>query len=192
MTPAALEGRIDSLPPAKLPALLKSLLVSRPEVHATFHNLSNEILDSEAERKRSLPTANFSSLVSNCEQHINIKYKRLKPSKQFDRLGDIGEVITDAVNDILRTCREDVRSDTQSSGFIALVEIVTVILRCEHHEIKKGLLRDMYDVTAPMKTLFDGMDDANKAAHKDKIRGLAADLSAYGIEDLSTYLDGSD
>lgn len=130
----------------------------------------------------------FSELVERCEEELNSKYARLRPSQQFNIVGDVSMAISEAVSEIQQGCEEDKRACTQLSGLTALVQIVRDMLECPHNEIRKGLMHDIDSIGDTIGGIFEGMPDEDKAAQLAEIQKLAQELSGYGIESLSENL----
>lgn len=170
MGPAAVQQRIHSLPAAELPTLLENLLASHPEAHATFDNLSSEIIY----RTRQLPPADFGELVAECQEQIRL----VGPRQEFEAVADTVSFILETVDEIEQVCEEDKRSRTQIGAIRALVRIANEMLT------RRGLITDTDGVAQAIIRIYGRLSGAETTLERDGIKRLCKAMSEWGVETL--------
>ncbi|WWD03379.1 hypothetical protein V865_001431 [Kwoniella europaea PYCC6329] len=145
--------------PHQLRYILASILPSHPYALQDFLAHHQAYLSSIEDQRRKAPPKDFDYLSKSCWKELNVNHRTLRPSQQFEIIGDISEVIENAIATILKGYKESPRVETKLSALETLRKIGKSIILCDEGEIRKGVMND----TTPsvlddaMVEILDGM-----------------------------------
>ena len=200
---AYLASRIGRVEAGHLPRILAAVFGAHPSAGTTFLAKLDEYEQHVEEREPSEAETSseeedeisFDYLVQEVEYVMNDKYKRLRPSQQFDRGSDILDDICSPIQQIKDEC-EGAYYGTKRNGINALIGIQNAIMDSRHGEMTKMMTGPegcTYELYEAMKAIVMELDEGE--ANRFMEEGHLADLSdleelmqGYGIEDVTEVL----
>ncbi|WVW84138.1 hypothetical protein I302_106167 [Kwoniella bestiolae CBS 10118] len=196
-----LNHALTTLPPPQLTQILQIVLPHHPHALADFLTHHQAYLSSLEDARRKAPPKDFDHLSKSVWKELNITHRKLRPSQQFEVIGDIQEVIEDAIKTILRGCKDSPRVETKLSALETLRKIGKSMILCDEGEIRKGIIHYTPSVLADaMVEILHGMDEGEMDRLEETetpggIRWLESQYGRYGVNVFGAVLyvlDGDD
>ncbi|KAF4632085.1 hypothetical protein G7Y89_g6045 [Cudoniella acicularis] len=163
----ALWDMISSLPPLTTSTILWQICAQDPKLAELVKTAHDSHLAEEASK----PPENFDNYSKDCWHTLNMKYKRMSSSKQYNMMGDIVAVLDRSREAIMDKAGPDTRWETRRNALDILRKISKSIMLCEEQQIRHELMKDGYALQQfadSMLELTNGMTEEEKDRYKDE------------------------
>ncbi|KAH8669619.1 hypothetical protein BGZ60DRAFT_407925 [Tricladium varicosporioides] len=196
----AIWDMISALPSLTTSTILWQICLQDPKYAAMVKTAHDAHL---AELRAKTPK-NFDSYSKDCWHTLNMKYRRISSSKQYNMMGDIIGVLDRSRETIMKKAGPEMRWETRRNALETLRKICKSIMLCDEQLIKHELMKDGMVLQAfadSMLELASGMSEAERERYKDE--GLYEKLvdlqnecdwetDMAGLGDIYEVFDGPD
>ncbi|KAJ5109447.1 hypothetical protein N7456_006122 [Penicillium angulare] len=206
-TPQQASGEVQPTPTEtelqllKLPKL-SELLIKAAEMHPDVNTMITDAIKEEREKRQKV-VINFDHYSSSIWKSINITYRSMSGSKQYDMAWDVAGNITSTVGMIAQRCNAMASPQTRLNGLSVLRKIGKTIILSSNStlgsEVRKQFQSDpslenaMHDIVSVMsveeKEAIKG-DDSGSGSLWEKLQELENLADGYCVfEGLKRVLD---
>ena len=114
---------------------------------------------------------NFDHYSKECWYTLNKRYARLRPSQQFEIVGDIMWELSEAREEIMRKAGEGTRFETRRNALEVLRKICKSVMLCDEQQIRHELMKDgmvLAKFAESMEELARGVTTAERERYKEE------------------------
>jgi hypothetical protein len=133
--------------------------------------------DSYLAKLAAQPPVDFDHYSKSCWHTLNKKYARLRPSQQYELIGDIIGELSDARTSIMEKAGPATRFETRRNALEVLRKISKSVMLCQEQEIRHELMKDgmlLAELSESMLELAKGMTRNEREKYRGE--GLYAKL----------------
>lgn len=156
---------ITGLQPLEISTILYNICSENPSLTDAVRSAHAARLAEE--RKR--PPAKFESISKDCWHTLNTKYKHMHPSKQFDVMGDIDDVLNRSIASVLKKSGPETRWETRRNALEVLRKISKSIMLCDAQQIRHELMKDNVMLTSFAEAML-GLAQAMTAQERERYK----------------------
>ena len=178
------------------PELVQNILLDAysawPEVECMVKEKYAEFVKEKTAKKAREQPLNFDSKSKACWHALNTQNKRLKPSQQYQRVGEVFTVLSENRKDIMKKADKTTRWETRRNALETLRKICKSIMLCDEQVIKHEVMNDgvtLAEFVKDMVTLADGMTERERRRYDDEAL-LEKLVELRDHCDWETYLPG--
>jgi hypothetical protein len=138
---------------------------------------------------------NFDHYSKECWYTLNKRYARLRPSQQFEIVGDIMEELSEAREEIMGKAGEETRFETRRNALEVLRKICKSVMLCNEQQIRHELIKDgmvLVEFAESMEQLARGMTAVERERYKEEglyeklveLQGECESIDMEGLADV--------
>jgi hypothetical protein len=126
---------------------------------------------------------------------LNKRYARLRPSQQFEIIGDIMEELSEAREEIMGKAGQETRFETRRNALEVLRKICKSVMLCNEQQIRRELMKDgmvLVEFAESTEQLARGMTAVERERYKEEglyeklveLRGERESIDMEGLADV--------